>query len=67
MKEQRDQMRQATTAKVRLDLAKSGHFTVPVHQPLASIALCSVKPGDMLLLSVPAANAIPRCTPTPTR
>jgi hypothetical protein len=34
-------MRQATTAKVGLDLAKSARFTVPVHQPLASIAFCS--------------------------
>ena len=30
MREQSDQMRQATTAKVCLDLAKSGRFTVPV-------------------------------------
>jgi hypothetical protein len=30
MREQRDQICQATAAKVCLDLAKSGHFTVPV-------------------------------------
>jgi hypothetical protein len=30
MREEGDQMRQAMTAKVCLDLAKSGRFTVPV-------------------------------------
>ena len=49
MREQSDQMRQATTAKVCLDLAKSGRFTVPVlstagfNRPLlalSTICLC---------------------------
>jgi hypothetical protein len=41
MREQSDQMLQATTAKVCLDLANQGASLFRCYQPRASIALCS--------------------------